>query len=40
MRPKTDGAHAGLPGGTRIVCNPAGPGFANGEFGDDLVIGI
>ena len=28
------------PGGTRIVCNPAGPGFANGEFRDDLVIGI
>jgi Icc-related predicted phosphoesterase len=27
------------PGGTRIVCNPAGPGCANGEFRDDLVTG-
>lgn len=26
--------------GTRIVCNPAGPGFANLAFQDDLVVEV
>lgn len=26
------------PGGTRILCNPAGPRFGNAEFRDDLVV--
>lgn len=28
------------PGGTRIVCNPAGPRFGNAAFRDDLVVEI
>ena len=28
------------PGGTRIVCNAAGPGFTNLQFLDDLVIEV
>lgn len=28
------------PGGTRIVCNPAGAGFANPGFRDDLVVEV
>jgi predicted ATPase/Icc-related predicted phosphoesterase len=28
------------PGGTRIVCNPAGTGFSNGAFLDDLVVEV
>ena len=28
------------PGGTRIVCNPAGPRFSNPNFQDDLVVEV
>ena len=28
------------PGGTRIVCNPAGPGFSNPDFQDELVVEV
>ena len=28
------------PGGTRILCNPAGPGFNNASFQDDLVVEV
>ncbi len=28
------------PGGTRIVCNPAGPGFTNPSFREDLVVAV
>jgi len=28
------------PGGTRIICNPAGPGFTNPVFRDDWVVEI
>ena len=28
------------PGGTRIVCNPAGPGFTNPSFREDLVVTV
>ncbi len=28
------------PGGTRIVCNPAGPGFINPAFRDDWVVEV
>ena len=28
------------PGGTRILCNPAGPRFGNAEFRDDLVVEV
>ncbi|MDP4024943.1 metallophosphoesterase [Methylobacterium sp. NEAU 140] len=28
------------PGGTRILCNPAGPGFANPAFDDALVVAL
>jgi 3',5'-cyclic AMP phosphodiesterase CpdA len=28
------------PGGTRIVCNPAGVGFSNAAFQDDLVVEV
>ena len=28
------------PGGTRIVCNPAGPRFGNAGFRDDLVVEV
>lgn len=28
------------PGGTRIGCNPAGPGFANAEFLEDRIIAV
>jgi len=28
------------PGGTRIVCNPAGPRFGNAAFRDDLVVEV
>ncbi len=28
------------PGGTRIVCNPAGPGFTNLAFRDDFVVEV
>ena len=28
------------PGGTRIVCNPAGPGFGNAWFREDLVVTV
>ncbi len=28
------------PGGTHIVCDPAGPGFANAWFREDLVVEV
>ncbi len=28
------------PGGTRILCNPAGPRFGNADFRDDLVVEV
>ena len=28
------------PGGTRILCNPAGPRFGNADFRDDLVVKV
>jgi Icc-related predicted phosphoesterase len=28
------------PGGTRIVCNPAGPGFTNPSLREDLVVAV
>lgn len=29
-----------LPGGTRVLCNPAGPRFSNPAFNETLVVNL